>query len=242
MQRAFEPHTHQAYGLGVIESGVERFRYGGTDHLAAPQSIVTMHPDMLHTGRAETPDGWRYRMLYVDPALVDELSGETHWCFDDVVTPRHPALAQRLASLHRRLWECADSLEADGLLLEFMAALRPLARTGTGSVRDGAAARLDPVVDYMRAMLHERILLADLAAVAQLSPFHLLRKFKAQYHVTPHQMLMALRLFAAKQMLARRMPPADVAAAAGLTDQAHPTRAFARRYGVTPSRYQRQVS
>ncbi|MDP9898840.1 AraC family transcriptional regulator [Variovorax ginsengisoli] len=241
-QRAFEPHTHQAYGLGMIEAGVERFRYGGTDHLAAPQSIVTMHPDMLHTGRAETSDGWRYRMLYVDPVLVDELSGEAHWSFDDVVTSRHPGLAQRIALLHRRLWQCDDRLEADGLLLEFMSALRPLARTGAGPARDGGAARLDPVLDYMRATLRERILLADLAAVVQLSPFHFLRKFKAQYHVTPHQMLMALRLFAAKQMLALRLPPAEVAAAAGLTDQAHLTRAFARRYGVTPSRYQRQVS
>ena len=30
--------------------------------------------------------------------------------------------------------------------------------------------------------------------------------------------------------------------AAGLTDQAHLTRAFANRYGVTPVRYQKQVT
>ena len=36
-------------------------------------------------------------------------------------------------------------------------------------------------------------------------------------------------------------PPAQVAAAVGLTDQAHLTRAFARRYGVAPGRYQQQL-
>jgi AraC-like DNA-binding protein len=240
VRHVFEPHTHQAYGLGIIESGVERFRYRGTDHLATPQSIVMMHPDALHTGRPETEGGWRYRMLYVDPALLIELSGE-HWWFSDVVVSSHPCLARRLALLHEQLWQCDDTLQSDGLLLEFMLSLRPLSRTNRGGLRDGGAARLEPVIDYMRASMHERLELTELAAVAGLSPFHFLRKFKAQYHVTPHQMLMAVRLAMAKQFLARGMRPAEVAAATGLTDQAHLTRAFARRYAVTPARYQRQV-
>ena len=53
-------------------------------------------------------------------------------------------------------------------------------------------------------------------------------------------MLMALRLFEARRLAAGE-PPAQVALAAGLTDQAHLTRAFARRYGVTPARYQKQM-
>ena len=54
-------------------------------------------------------------------------------------------------------------------------------------------------------------------------------------------MLMALRLFEAKRRLADGAAPAQVAADVGLSDQAHLTRAFAQRYGVTPARYQRQV-
>ena len=42
--------------------------------------------------------------------------------------------------------------------------------------------------------------------------------------------------------LAAGEAPAAVAAASGLTDQAHLTRAFARRYGVTPARYRAQVA
>jgi hypothetical protein len=63
---AFEPHTHEAFGIGVIELGAERFRYRGSQHAAA-NSIVTMNPDELHTGEAETADGWRYRMIYLEP-------------------------------------------------------------------------------------------------------------------------------------------------------------------------------
>jgi AraC-like DNA-binding protein len=54
-------------------------------------------------------------------------------------------------------------------------------------------------------------------------------------------MLMAWRLFEAKKLLATGEAPAQVAAAVGLTDQAHLTHAFAIRYGVTPARYQQQL-
>src|SRR5262249_57922398 len=65
VQHAFEPHTHDAYGLGTIEAGVERFRYRGADHLAPPDTLVLMNPDELHTGRAETAQGWRDRLAYL---------------------------------------------------------------------------------------------------------------------------------------------------------------------------------
>jgi len=101
--------------------------------------------------------------------------------------------------------------------------------------------RFGSVIDFMHARLGDALTLEMLAAVAGLSPFHFLREFKRAHDATPQQMLMALRLFDAKQRLAAGEAPAAVAAAAGLTDQAHLTRAFVRRYGVTPGRYQQQL-
>ena len=70
---AFEPHTHEAFGIGAIEAGAERFRYRGTQYVAPVHSVVTMNPDELHTGEAETADGWRYRMIYLEPDLLEEV-------------------------------------------------------------------------------------------------------------------------------------------------------------------------
>lgn len=239
VRHAFEPHTHAAFGLGAIESGAERFRYCGADHLAPPGSLVLMNPDELHTGRAETPGGWRYRMVYLDPEVAERVSGDQGWWFRDAV--RHdPATARRVTALLDALWQADEPLAFDSLLYELLAALRPHAQAARAAPAE-AAARFAPVLDYLRAHLARRLTLDELARVAGLSPFHFLRRFRAQYHVTPQQMLMALRLFEAKRLLAAGTPPAQAAAAAGMADQAHLTRAFARRYGVTPARYQRQV-
>jgi AraC-like DNA-binding protein len=240
---AFEPHSHDAYGIGVIDQGVERFRLRGTDHLAACGSLVAMQPQDLHTGRAETPQGWSYRMIYLDEALLRELSGGPAWRFDAAVFAQ-PSTVAAVGARLQALWHAAGqpegALAVDGLLLDLVELLRPLARTGR-PIEATSDQRFGAVLDFMRAHLDQPLTLDTLAGVAGLSPFHFLRSFRARHHATPQQMLMALRLLDAKRRLAAAEPVAQIAAAVGLTDQAHLTHAFARRYGVTPARYQQQL-
>lgn len=238
IRHAFQAHAHDAFGLGAIESGVERFRYLGAEHLAPPDSIVSMNPDELHTGRAESADGWRYRMIYIEPDVVETITGEHGWWFDDVVR-RDASKARRVTHLLDGLWRANEPLAFDSLLFSLLAELRKYARVPRAAAT--TALRFDTVVDYMRADLSRHLSLDELAGVAGLSPFHFLRSFQKQYHVTPQQMLMALRLLEAKRLLALGEAPSQVAPATGLSDQAHLTHAFAQRYGVTPARYQRQL-
>ncbi|AVJ27795.1 AraC family transcriptional regulator [Achromobacter spanius] len=239
IRHAFEPHTHEAFGLGAIESGVERFRYRGADHLAPSGSLVLMNPDELHTGRAETEGGWRYRMAYIDPDVAARVTGESGWWFGAAVG-HDPAGAQRVTALLDALWHASEPLAFDSALHALLGEFRRHAGVPRPAATEGAP-RFSQVIDYLRANLSRRLTLDELAAVAGLSPFHFLRSFQAHHHATPQQMLMALRLYEAKRLLAAGVVPAQVALAAGLTDQAHLTRAFSRRYGVTPARYQRQA-
>ena len=239
VRHAFDPHTHGAFGIGAIESGVERFRYRGAEHLAPPDSLVLMNPEVLHTGHAETEGGWRYRMAYLDADVVEAVTGEAGWWFADAV--RHvPVSARRVTALLDAMWLADEPLAFDSALLELVTEIRRHARIAT-PVREGNASRFANVIDYLHAHFDARVTLEELARVAGLSPFHFLRSFRVQHDVTPAQMLMAIRLFEAKRLLAAGDTPAQVAAATGLTDQAHLTRAFARRYGITPGEYRRQL-
>ncbi len=236
---AFEPHTHEAFGIGTIESGAQRFRYRGTHYTAPQHSLVMMNPDELHTGESACAEGWRYRMIYIDPQTLESLTGDRSWWFTDALRT-DARLAQPFSQRLAQMWQAQTALERESTLLDLLELLRPLARQGEPRAVEGAH-RFDLVKEYLRAHLAEPVRLEELAALAALSPWHFLRSFKLQFHVTPHQMLMAFRLFEAKQLLARGVSAAAVAAAVGLTDQAHLTRAFSHRYGITPGRYQKQV-
>lgn len=236
---AFEPHTHEAFGIGTIDAGAERFRYRGVVHTAPAQSLVLMNPDELHTGESASEAGWQYRMIYLEPERLAALTGERYWWFTDAVQ-FDPPRAVRLSALLATLWQAQDPLARDSLLLTAIDLLRPYARIGD-KLSPQPRHRFDQVKDYLRDNLAANIRLIDLAELVALSPYHFQRQFKAQYHVTPHQMLMAFRLWRAKELLTLGMPAAEVAPAVGLTDQAHLTRSFAWRYGTTPARYQKQV-
>lgn len=93
---AFEPHTHEAFGIGAIEAGAERFRYRGTQYVAPAQSVVTMNPDELHTGEADTADGWRYRMIYLEPDLLEEVTGIRRVVVSGRYAPRSVTIAPDL--------------------------------------------------------------------------------------------------------------------------------------------------
>ncbi|XTZ37948.1 AraC family ligand binding domain-containing protein [Salmonella enterica] len=236
---AFEPHTHEAFGIGAIEAGAERFRYRGTQYVAPENSVVTMNPDELHTGEAETADGWRYRMVYLDADLLEEVTGIRHWWFKEV-TRHDPLRTRQICTLIHGLWHSDDPLTQQGLLFNLIESFQPLAHHAP-PLSEGSH-RFERVREYLHDNYMHSVTLDELANVAALSPYHFQRRFKAHYHVTPHQMLMAIRLWRAKAFLTQGMPAAEVAAVTGLTDQSHLTRAFTHRYGITPVRYQKQVT
>jgi AraC family transcriptional regulator len=102
--------------------------------------------------------------------------------------------------------------------------------------------RLRRVDDYMNANLAEGISLRDLANVACLSTFGLIRVFKQAYGETPYQRLTRLRIERARQLLRlSEKRVADVAVECGFVSHAHFAAVFRRAVGVTPTAYRQSL-
>lgn len=242
VRHSFDPHAHEGYGLGVIEAGAERFRYRGREHEAAAGTLVLMQPGEMHTGAPACTQGWTYRMLYLDEAVLRQHLGEDAplWHFRMAVHG-DATRAQRFGRGLGALWaaqEEGDHAAQEAILAHCLSLLTPLTRTPPPTVERSGFARLQA---RLREALAHPWRLAEMAALAGMSPSHFQRSFSARHQVSPHQWLMAQRLAEAKRLLALGQPAATVAAAVGLTDQAHLTRRFAAMYGTTPARYQREI-
>ena len=108
--RAFEPHRHDTYAIGMTTTGVQRFRYRGAERRCLPGQLHFLHPDETHDGRAGTDAGFGYRILYVAPSLVQEaLHGRPLPFVADPVQSPSPATAG-LAALLRDMDEPLDEL------------------------------------------------------------------------------------------------------------------------------------
>lgn len=245
VDHAFAPHVHDAYSLGAIEAGVERFRCKGAEHLAPAGSLVLLNPDEIHTGQAEVESGWTYQMLYLDSDTLRRMTGSEAW-FPAAAT-HDMALAATFRDSFRRLWNAPHDLAfvseftqlVDAIVLRHGRNACEVHAPDPRSLRRRAA--MQRVLDRMEDQLDENLPVEVLAAEAGLSVFHFVRAFSACFHVTPHQYLQARRTARAKSLLAQRVTPSEAAAAAGLTDQSHLNRWFKRSYGVTPAQYQQQI-
>lgn len=98
--------------------------------------------------------------------------------------------------------------------------------------------QLRRVLEFMHENLHASVGLADLAAIAGLSPSHFSSQFRAGMGVSPYKYMRALRISQSKNMLKKpNVPIAQIAKTVGFDNQQHFSTVFRSVVGVTPTAY-----
>jgi AraC-like DNA-binding protein len=98
--------------------------------------------------------------------------------------------------------------------------------------------RLNEIKDYIDSCCNEDITLDSLSKIALMSPFHLLRQFKKNFHITPHQYLISRRLDRAKNKIVHSGDTIkDICLMTGFRDISSFTKLFKHKFGVSPQQY-----
>ncbi len=244
IDHSYDRHIHCGYAIGVVTHGVESFWCDGSTYHAPAGSIVTVNPYEVHDGSSGVEDGFAYRMFYFSPEDYVEVLGGNGG--KPVIAPhftnaviKDPELSRQLVGLHNILQNEHDALLRHENWIEI---LTRLALRHADLPPSAIQCRSDlPAARTMREYLHDNLSagasLEKLGQITGLSPFQVLRQFKANYGLTPHRYLTNIRLFKAQELLITGMSLADAAIASGFSDQAHLTRWYKRIYGVTPGKY-----
>lgn len=239
----FAPHTHETFCIGVIEAGVQKSRIRGTSISAGAGAIYLINPDVIHEGRP-AEDGYRYRMMYpslealrtiAEDAAERPMPGALSFPDEIVVAP---PLAAAFLALHRQIEAGGTRLELEtqfhALMLRLMTGFGGETIEVTG-LRAGRA--VHTARDLLDARFRDDLSLMELAKAVGLSRAHLIRAFKKEFGMPPHGWLTDRRIRAARGLLEKGASIAETAFDCGFADQAHLTRQFKARTGVTPAVY-----
>ena len=235
-QQSFSLHRHDTYAIGLTLAGIQTFRYRGVRRYSLPGQCHILHPDEAHDGTPGTEGGFRYRILYLDPVLVQEALGAKSLPF--VSEPVVAFSARRLISL-RRLWDLDDEIDDLGridvvdLALEALMAAcsRPIGSVHLsmeGLNRARALIAADP------ATCHS---LDTLEKVAKLDRWTLARQFRAAFGTSPSRYRTMRQLDIVRRLILSGMPLVEASLQAGFADQSHMTRQFKKAFGLTPHRW-----
>jgi AraC-like DNA-binding protein len=237
----FDKHRHDTYAIGVTDVGVQAFDYRGVAEISTPGKVVVLHPDETHDGRAGTPDGFGYRIVYVAPARIHEAARAIRGHPCALPFAREPVTAnETLAATIKAAFRLGpEPLAADGLILRLAEELLDADPSCGGAATpirlDGSA--VVRARQFLDSETTRVIRSAELEEVTGLTRYDLARQFRAAFGTSPYRYSLMRRLDCARAELRRDRSLADVALTAGFADQAHLSRMFKAAFGVTPARY-----
>jgi AraC-like DNA-binding protein len=245
---AFKRHAHDYFVIGMIEEGVQKFDYRSAQYITPPHGIIVLNPAEGHTGEAAVPTGFRYRAMYPEADLLQDIASEVGERQRDIPFFPSPViddeeLFKQIHRLHTILEEDRSALEQESSMLWTLAQL----------ITRHADARITPrtlkqerqevtrLKHYMEERYAENIKLADLAALVNWSPYYLLRVFHQAVGLPPHAYLESVRVRQAQHLLSQGNSLVDVAYATGFSSQSHFSNSFKQFIGVTPGQYAKEI-
>jgi len=239
--RGFDTHRHDTYAIGLTDAGVQAFDYRGATQVSTPGEVVVLHPDETHDGRAGSPDGFGYRIVYVAPARIQEAARTIRGRPCALPFVREPVTVnQTLASTIDAAFRLdPEPLAIDGLIFGLTEALLDADPSCGGGTRPArldlsALARARQLLDGVTTRV---IRSSELEQVSGLTRYDLARQFRSAFGTSPYRYSLMRRLDRARTQVRRNRSLADVALATGFADQAHLSRMFRDAFGVTPARY-----
>jgi AraC-like DNA-binding protein len=239
----FPLHSHETYVVGVQLAGCNAYQSRGARRYAAAGDLCLLNPGDVHDGGAYG-DSFSYRMSYPSVALLSEILADATGknraapLFFRETLVRDAEVAAWFRAAHEKFESGGDRLAADACLVAAYGLLLLRHADACAPARLGQEApSIERARHYLNAHFAREIELRKVAEVARLSPFHFLRAFRRETGLTPHAYLTNRRVNAARNLLGRGDPLADVALACGFFDQSHLSRVFKAHTGVTPGAY-----
>ena len=239
----YAKHWHETFSIGLISRGRCNYINRTQTVEACVGTVVLMNPGDVHACNPVGGEPWSYRMLYIDvpwlratqaAAGTDAIHAFTPFA---TIATTQPELYVGLNRLFDTLIDPRiESLQKQCAALSFVGTLN--LRLGTGRSADNRKLpRLTRAADFIRQNCTRSLRLEEICAEASLSPAHLIRAFKQVHGLTPHAYQLNCRIEFCRARLRAGHPIADVALAAGFSDQAHFQRSFKKFVAATPGQY-----
>jgi AraC-like DNA-binding protein len=239
VEHAYPVHTHDVWTLLLVDEGAIRYDLDRRAQGAEPSTVSILPPHVVHDGRPATSDGYRKRVMYLEPQVVGEwLIGAA---VDRPALTTDPGLRRAVSELDRALRCIDDAFEAETRLHAVAERIRRAIGDPSAGSRPVDPRTLDAAVEAFRVWLDdhlfEPVTMTAAANALDVDPTHLARGFADAFGIAPHAYVITRRLEAARDRILAGQPLVDVATEVGFFDQAHLNRHFKRFLGTTPGRF-----
>ena len=239
---SFPRHFHEHYVIELVVLGADKFYCDGKTYTATPGELVFINPGEVHTGNTAFNTPLHYYSISPNRnelqqiASMLERSLPQDFSFQYTLSHQSELAHKMLLLFHAVQSPWTESLQYEELFLDCMSVLIDNASSAPDnnfkpSTKD---VRIQQLIDFMHASFIEPLSLQQMAEQVRISPFHLIRLFRAATGLSPYEYMLILRTEHAKQLLHKGYRVQDAAWKAGFYDASHFNRMFKKVSGTTP--------
>lgn len=234
-------HIHEEYSVGIILRGAETHRCRGTSYIAPRGSLLLINADEPHSSKSVKAE---YRVIKIGPKILRRVAFEVVGrkietpYFSDLIV-NDILIFRLLLNLHLKLEQNISPLEQESEFISTIGLLIERQNKSHSSFQPPGKENhyIKLVRDYLKSHYAENVSLARLTSITNLSPFYLLRLFRKEVGVPPHEYQTQVRIAHARKLIREGNPISQVALETGFFDQSHLSRNFKRIVGLTPVQY-----
>jgi AraC-like DNA-binding protein len=240
--QAYAPHRHDTYAIGITLSGVQAFTYRGARRYCQPGECHIIHPDEAHDGASAAEGGFRYRIAYIDPRLVQQAIGGRALPFvENPVVRLRPSHRRRLSAV----WDMADRIDPvrqAELATDVADTLEAIATVRLCRREPLCLPALHRVREILASVPSSRHSMRDLEREAGIDRWTLARQFRAAFGTSPTRFRTMRQLDEVRALVKKGTSLAGAAEDAGFADQCHMSRLFKQAYGLSPGKWAAAIS
>lgn len=235
-EKEFKLHFHSSYSIGLITNGEQKLHLNSDKKLIKQGEIRVINPNELHY--VDKKCEWSYKNIIVPTEDILEIASQIYQKhFNDTIyfknSINNKNIIEKFMALYKSL---SSTLSYEEKYIEFIELLLQDFSI-YGKAQKQNFGNIHRVLEYIEANFLDDIKLEELAQIARVSKYHIIKLFKAKLALTPHQYIMRLRVNEAIKLISKDMPLSLVAITCGFSDQSHFIKEFKAIYGFTPSQF-----
>ena len=230
---------HERFDVCACRTAFAPWKYRGRTETFVDRGVGLMEPGESHCNTSVHKPA-EFKVLLIDRDFFAQLGSEL-----GIGAPLHFRVAMTVdPRIFAAVYRFGEAVERDAPALEqqtlFAICARLLLSCVERAPRPAGPVRRRSVERARRHLIDrfsENVSLAELAAVAGMSRFHLLREFAREMGMPPHAYQVHVRVEQARKLIRTGSSPAEAAILAGFSDQSHLNRHFRHIWGLTAGAY-----
>lgn len=239
---SFPEHLHEHIEILYLLEGELILTISETSYTMTKDSCAIIFPGQVH--KFFTPKNSRLHILIFDT----ELSGEFQYSFFHSI-PLHPCLSPNevspdilLALLRLYETDCAKNLTLKTAWIQVILALLFPKLSLSKIQKTGNETLIYQALHYLTTHFHETVTLETLANVLHVNKYYLSHTFSSKLQMSVPKYVNCLRLEEAVTLMRLSNKPLELIwEEAGFKSQRSFNRSFLEWYGMSPSKYRKEV-